>query len=54
MIKPRIEDLLKKADSKFALVMGVARRTRQITDFLNAMGKRLLYEKGEDDANFRH
>lgn len=45
MIKPRIEDLLKKADSKFALVMGVARRTRQITDFLNAMGKGELIEE---------
>jgi len=45
LIKPKTEDLLRKADSKFALVMGVARRTRQITDFLNAMGKGELIEE---------
>ena len=36
MTETRINELLKKADSKFALVVGVAKRTRQITDFLNS------------------
>lgn len=47
MIKPEIEDLLSKTDSKFAMVIGVARRIRQITDFLSAMGKgELIDEEG--------
>ncbi|MFA5867596.1 MAG: DNA-directed RNA polymerase subunit omega [Actinomycetota bacterium] len=36
MTETRIDELLDKADSKFALVIGAAKRTRQITDFLNA------------------
>lgn len=36
MTETRIDELLNKADSKFALVVGAAKRTRQITDFLNA------------------
>jgi len=36
MTETRINELLNKTDSKFALVVGVAKRTRQITDFLNA------------------
>lgn len=46
MPEPKIEDLISKADSKFALVMGAARRTRQITDFLNALGRGELIEEG--------
>jgi DNA-directed RNA polymerase subunit omega len=47
LIKPEIEDLLSKTDNKFAMVMGVARRIRQITDFLSAMGKgELIKEEG--------
>lgn len=36
MTETRIDELLDKADSKFAIVIGAAKRTRQITDFLNA------------------
>jgi DNA-directed RNA polymerase subunit omega len=36
MTETRIDELLDKADSKFALVIGAAKRTRQITDFMNA------------------
>lgn len=36
MTDTRIDELLDKADSKFALVVGAAKRTRQITAFLNA------------------
>ncbi|MFH1736475.1 MAG: DNA-directed RNA polymerase subunit omega [Actinomycetota bacterium] len=36
MTETRIDELLNKADSKFAMVVGAAKRTRQITDFLNA------------------
>lgn len=36
MTETRIDELLDKAESKFALVIGASKRTRQITDFLNA------------------
>jgi DNA-directed RNA polymerase subunit omega len=36
MTDTRIDELLDKAESKFALVIGASKRTRQITDFLNA------------------
>lgn len=36
MTDTRIDELLDKAESKFALVVGASKRTRQITDFLNA------------------
>lgn len=35
MIETRIDELLDKTNSKFALVIAAAKRTRQITDFLN-------------------
>lgn len=39
MTEPKIEELRLKANSKFALVMGAAKRTRQIIDFMNALGR---------------
>jgi DNA-directed RNA polymerase subunit omega len=36
MTDTRIDELLAKAGSKFELVIGASKRTRQITDFLNA------------------
>jgi DNA-directed RNA polymerase subunit omega len=36
MTETRIDELMEKAESKFALVIGASKRTRQITDFLNA------------------
>ena len=36
MAETRLDELLAKAESKFALVIGASKRTRQITDFLNA------------------
>lgn len=36
MTDTRIDELIDKAESKFALVVGASKRTRQITDFLNA------------------
>lgn len=46
MTEPKIEELRTKADSKFALVMGVARRTRQIIEFMNALGRGDTVEEG--------
>ena len=38
MINPRIEDLLDRTDSKFALVTLGARRARQINSYFNQLG----------------
>ncbi len=47
MTETRIDELMEKAESKFALVVGVSKRTRQITDFLNA---RNPGESSQDNA----
>ncbi len=47
MTETRIDELIEKAESKFALVVGASKRTRQITDFLNA---RNPGETSQDDA----
>ena len=39
MIHPKIDDLLEKVDSKYALVIAAARRTRQINDYHHQLGE---------------
>jgi len=39
MIYPKIDDLLAKVDSKYALVIAAARRTRQINDYHGQLGE---------------
>src|SRR5215213_282225 len=41
MMKPGIEGLLDKADSKFSLVTLAARRARQINSYFNQLGEGL-------------
>lgn len=36
---PKIDDLLKKVDSKYTLVVLAAKRARQINDYLNAVNR---------------
>jgi DNA-directed RNA polymerase omega subunit len=39
MIYPKIDDLLEKVPSKYALVIAAARRTRQINDYHGQLGE---------------
>jgi DNA-directed RNA polymerase subunit omega len=39
MIHPKIDELLDKVDSKYALVIAAARRTRQINDYHGQLGE---------------
>jgi DNA-directed RNA polymerase subunit omega len=39
MIYPKIDDLLAKVPSKYALVIAAARRTRQINDYHGQLGE---------------
>jgi DNA-directed RNA polymerase subunit omega len=39
MIYPKIDDLLEKVPSKYALVIAAARRTRQINDYHHQLGE---------------
>ncbi|MFQ5966275.1 MAG: DNA-directed RNA polymerase subunit omega [Acidimicrobiia bacterium] len=39
MINPPIEDVLKKTDSRFSLVVVAARRARQINAYFNQLGE---------------
>ncbi len=39
MIHPKIDDLLEKVPSKYALVIAAARRTRQINDYHHQLGE---------------
>lgn len=42
MLKPKIEDLLSKVDSKYTLVIASAKRARQINDYLNSIRRHEL------------
>ena len=44
MIHPKIDDLLEKVDSKYALVIAAARRTRQINDYHHQLGEGIGFE----------
>jgi len=37
LLKPNVEDLLAHSDSRFTLVMEVAKRGRQINEYFNAL-----------------
>lgn len=37
LLKPKIDDLLKQTDSKYALVIVAAKRARQINDYFNSL-----------------
>jgi len=37
VLYPKIDDLLKRVDSKYTLVVMAAKRARQINDYLNAV-----------------
>ena len=39
MIEPPINDLLKKADSRYSLVVAISKRARQLTDEASAAAK---------------
>lgn len=39
LLRPKIDELLKQTDSKYALVILSARRARQINDYLNSLQK---------------
>lgn len=42
MIRPKIDDLLTKVDSKYTLVMEAAKRARQLNDYFNAIRRQEL------------
>lgn len=42
LLKPKIEDLLAHSDSRFTLVMEVAKRGRQVNDYFNAIRRQEL------------
>jgi len=42
LLKPQIENLLDNSDSRFTLVMEVAKRGRQINDYYNAIKRQEL------------
>lgn len=42
LLYPKIEDLLANSDSRFTLVMEVAKRGRQINDYFNAIRRQEL------------
>ena len=39
MIYPRVDDLLQKTDSRYALVIAAAKRARQINDYHHQLGE---------------
>jgi DNA-directed RNA polymerase subunit omega len=39
MIHPRVDDLLKKTDSRYALVIAAAKRARQINNYHHQLGE---------------
>lgn len=39
MLYPKIDELLKKVDSKYTLVVMAAKRARQINDYLNVVNR---------------
>ena len=51
MIEPPINELIDKADSRYSLVVAIAKRARQITDELAALNKP---EKGIDSTKVNH
>ncbi len=42
LLQPKVEELLDHSDSRFTLVMEVAKRGRQINDYLNAIRRQEL------------
>jgi DNA-directed RNA polymerase subunit omega len=44
MIKPRIDELLAKVDSRYALVIVAAKRARQINDYQHQLGEGFGFE----------
>jgi DNA-directed RNA polymerase subunit omega len=42
LLEPKMEDLLVHSDSRFTLVMEVAKRGRQINDYFNAIRRQEL------------
>jgi len=44
MIKPRIDELLAKVDSHYALVIVAAKRARQINDYQHQLGEGFGFE----------
>lgn len=46
LVKPRVEDLLKKVDNRYELVIAISKRGREIID-----GSKPMVEVSDDDKN---